>query len=183
MDQWISGVYITEGTHRFTVTLIDWDTKETVAEKTITLNVVKPSKTTSSSVSSNSEFPEWFLEMAKLNGWTVPTDENQDVAALKTTIESQNRAISDMQIAIADLKASGVSQTPVQNPVQSPTNNDAEDKKYYWAAGLAIIAYLKRDWIREKISSDDSSDNDDVFTQRTRLPPEVNESVFDDLRT
>ena len=70
VEEWIPGTYLTVGTHRFDIVLEDWETKDTVAEKSISLTVVdkgtlQVSDVTTSLSSSDSLIPDWFIPIAE----------------------------------------------------------------------------------------------------------------------
>jgi hypothetical protein len=151
VSEWISGSYITTGTHRFTVQLIDWDTKETISEKTLTLTVTENQASTAKKVSGDQdEIPQWFLLIAEQNGWKLPASGSSgDLSDVQQTLDAHEQDLKSIRTEIASLKNSN-SNSGSQN---TSTNSDGIDNRYIYAAIVGLFIYFQRDWIKERIGS------------------------------
>nr|WP_321496308.1 hypothetical protein [uncultured Methanolobus sp.] len=186
IEEWISGSYLTLGVNRFTITLEDWDTQDTVAEKSISLTVVESGTLEDDDTTglSNDEMPDWFIEFAELNGLTITsTSADADVAKLEQQLTAQNTAITDLQLAISDLKESidTVGTSDQGSNTDRNTDDDEEEQTFIEKNWLLLlisggIAY----WKREELGLVKGEPEQSSETMYNQQPGRLNVPVYDE---
>lgn len=124
VKEWVLSADLSDGVNRFTVTLEDWDTKEIIAEKVLSVEVVP----VTSVVISDEEIPEWFVSVAEYNNLTlVESDTNRDLLAeiqkLNDKIDEQNDKIGTLNTDIKNLKSTDGTSTGTQKASIADSEN------------------------------------------------------------
>ncbi|WP_340819054.1 hypothetical protein [Methanolobus sp. WCC4] len=167
VEQWISGVYFQLGTNRVTIDLIDWDTRDVIDSKDLTFEVVLASEDTTYTTSDPEEMPAYLVEFAELNGLKVSSDPGiADVDALQEDINTLTDSVTDLQVAVSELKSDDNEQ-PEEEVVYKKADDDEEEDEEdeepwyirFWGIWVVVglgVAYHKRyDWGIVKDKDDD----------------------------
>lgn len=170
VKEWFNSQDMIIGVNLFDIEVEDWETHETVAEKTVSITVEDipaPEVVEETVVSVDDEIPAWFVTVAKLNNISLTADETdvyvveleKKIADQKATIDKQTGDISNLQARVTDLESGDTSQ-----PVQSSMLPGVDDRVIYLVI-LLIIGYFgnkKYNWI----------DNGKEEEQSTSVDPE-----------
>ncbi len=124
ISEWYAADSLSVGQNRIKVTLIDWETKEQIEEKNLTVNLLSGVKPTSTNKSSS--YPEWLEDFASANGLTVP-DTTKQAISNNSQLETE---VSQLKTEIERLKA---------NQTNKPV---AEEKSFFEQYGVYLAAVL-----------------------------------------
>ena len=148
VDEWFGASMLNVGQNRIKISLIDWETRQTVVDKTIILNV----KTAEKPVNSNesAEVPVWLKEFAELNGLVLP---RENVGAV------ENAAL---EVKIAELESKV---RVLESAFQAvPVVQGTDWSGLFWPGAVALIAIVFlvllgsgkfNQFVKKKDSSDD----------------------------
>lgn len=124
VSEWYAADSLSVGQNRIKVTLIDWETKEQIEEKNLTVNLlsgVKPTTTNESSL-----YPEWLEDFASANGLSVP-DTTKQAITNNSQLQSE---VSQLKTEIERLKANQTTQ-----PI-------AEEKSFFEQYGVYLAVLV-----------------------------------------
>jgi hypothetical protein len=176
VSHWIAGSQLSSGTNRFEVTVDDYSTKSTVADKTATVTVI--SETEKSSTDSESQIPDWFKAVAKENNFTLPGDEEDKVnRKVIDKLENLNESIQEQQDTVEENSDTIEKLRERLNDDESESSEGLKIAGYpAWMVGLVaaagILAYIRRDWILAKFGkSDEPSDKEIEEAMQDEQPP------------
>ncbi len=125
VDEWFGASLLSVGQNRIKIVVYDWETKQKITDKTITLNV-KAAEKSGSSDDSAKETPAWLKEFAEINGLTVP--QNNSSVPNTTALEVK---ISQLESKISQLESAA--------PVQTVPEKSTDWKTYGLIVAVALI--------------------------------------------
>lgn len=157
VDEWYSASILSAGQNRIKISLIDWETRQTITDKTIILNV-KSDERPAASNGSAAEMPDWLKEFAEINGLMLPQNNTQ----------MPNTAVLEAKIVQLETKVS-----KLEDEMAAPVESKSEMPSYFWllilAAGLIGLFFLYRsgklDNILKKDDGDDKEDAEEEFQE------------------
>ncbi|MDY0292549.1 MAG: Ig-like domain-containing protein [Desulfuromonadaceae bacterium] len=126
VSEWYPASILSEGQNRIKITIIDWETREIIEDKNLTLNLLSaivPAKNLTES------YPVWLEEFASANGLTIPATV-ESVEKNNTKLENE---ISQLRTEIERLKT--VNNTPEPEPEKTIFEK-------YWVYGVFGILLL-----------------------------------------
>lgn len=126
VDEWYGASILNVGQNRIKISVIDWETKQTITDKTITLNV-KAAEKPEALENLSAETPEWLKEFAELNGLALPQNKTN---ALNTT---------DLELKIAKLESKIA---VLESSTPEPTPQETNWSKFVWPAVIVLVAVV-----------------------------------------
>ncbi|WNY25163.1 Ig-like domain-containing protein [Methanolapillus millepedarum] len=130
VSEWYPSTVLSEGQNRIRISVMDWDSKEKIADKTLTLNLLSTAKpATTANNTTQTEIPDWFREVAQANGMIIPENTNQSVE-----VQQFKSRITQLEAEIQTLKND---QTP--QPETEVKNEFLQKYGLYILIGVVVI--------------------------------------------
>lgn len=139
IEEWIVGSVLDVGVNRFKISIDDWETHTTVAEKEITITVENIITI------EDEDIPIWFQKVAELNnfslsGTPVPDEYNEIITRLNT----QDEIIKTQQQEIKNLQQSTVQPTAQPDTQKSQVIAGVDNIWLLIATAIGLFFYNKK---------------------------------------
>jgi len=123
VGEWFTAAPLNVGQNRIRISVIDWETKQTVTDRTMILNVTAAEK--SVEFSGSDDVPEWLKEFAEVNGLVLPSKQ-PDVSQNSIELE---RKIFELERKISSL----------ENVQRVPVEQKTDYSKFAWPMAFAVV--------------------------------------------
>jgi hypothetical protein len=157
VGEWYQASLLSEGQNRIRVTLIDWETREVIEDKNLTINLLStaiPEKNLTENT------PEWLKAFAEANGLIIP----------ETAGTYNNQSNRQLEIEISQLKREIEQLKAVSNVSASVPEKTIFEK--YWMVGVLALAvvcfyYLHQSGKLDELKKKRDSKNPDEQDEKT----------------
>jgi len=139
IEEWIVGSVLDVGVNRFKISIDDWETHTTVAEKEITITVENIITI------EYEEIPIWFQTVAELNNFSLSgTPVPDEYEEIITRLNTQDEIIKTQQQEIKNLQSKPETQPTIPEVQKSQVIDGVDNIWLLIAAAIILYVYNKK---------------------------------------